>query len=89
MTQQSLFYMGQAELKHQVLAIAEEEGAKTAALPLKLMQSAGEVTIAAPGKDPTTGRLQTTTYKVEGPVMLFLTTTSFLQLLYEKFLHPT
>ena len=43
---------------------------------MKLMQSAGEVTIAAPGKDPTTGRLQTTTYKVEGPVMLFLTTTS-------------
>lgn len=76
MTQQSLFYMGQAELKHQVLAIAEEEGAKNAALPLKLMQSAGEVTIAAPGKDPNTGRLQTTPYKVEGPVMLFLTTTS-------------
>ena len=76
MTAQSLFYMGQAELKHQVLAIAEEEGAKNASLPLKLMQSDGEVTIAAPGKDPNTGRLTTTPYKVEGPVMLFLTTTS-------------
>ncbi len=76
MTAQSLFYMGQGELKHQVLAIAEEEGAKNASLALKLMQSDGEVTIAAPGKDPTTGRLTTVPYKVEGPVMLFITTTS-------------
>jgi hypothetical protein len=76
MTAQSLFYMGQGELKHQVLAVAEEEGAKNASLALKLMQSDGEVTIAAPGKDPATGRLTTVPYKVEGPVMLFITTTA-------------
>ncbi|MFO0467490.1 MAG: CHC2 zinc finger domain-containing protein, partial [bacterium] len=76
MTGQSLFYMGQADLKHQVLAIVEEEGASRASYSLKLMQSEGELTIAAPGKDPTTGRLVTTPYKVDGPVMLFLTTTS-------------
>src|SRR4029077_20222340 len=42
MTGQSLFYMGEAELKHKVLAIAEEEGAERASYALKLLQSEGE-----------------------------------------------
>lgn len=76
MTGQSLFYMGETNLKHRILAIAEEEGAASAAYALKLLQSDGEVTIASTGKDPTTGQLVTHQYRVEGPVMLFLTTTA-------------
>ena len=76
MTGQSLFYMGEGDLKHKVLAIAEEEGAARAAYALKLLQSEGVLTIASTGKDPTTGRLLTHQYKVEGPVMIFLTTTA-------------
>lgn len=76
MTGQSLFYMGETNLKHRVLAIAEEEGASTAAYALKLLQSDGEVTIASTGKDAATGNLVTQEYRVEGPVMLFLTTTA-------------
>jgi DNA primase catalytic core len=76
MTGQSLFYMGETNLKNKILAISEEEGASNASYALKLLQSEGEVTIASTGKDETTGNLVTKEYKVQGPVMLFLTTTA-------------
>jgi energy-coupling factor transporter ATP-binding protein EcfA2 len=76
MTGQSLFYLGETSMKHKILAIAEEEGVRQAAYALKLLQSQGELTIASTGKDPTTGQLVTQEYRVEGPVMLFLTTTA-------------
>jgi energy-coupling factor transporter ATP-binding protein EcfA2 len=76
MTGQSLFYMGETDLKHKILAISEEEGVAQAAYALKLLQSEGELTIASTGKDAGTGNLITREYRVEGPVMLFLTTTA-------------
>jgi DNA primase catalytic core len=76
MTGQSLFYMGEQDLKHKVLAIVEEEGASRAAYALKLLQSEGALTMASTGKDAATGRLVTHQYRVEGPVMIFLTTTA-------------
>jgi DNA primase catalytic core len=76
MTGQSLFYLGEADLKHKALAIAEEEGARHASYALKLLQSQGALTIASTGKDPATGKLVTQDYKVEGPVALMLTTTA-------------
>jgi DNA primase catalytic core len=76
MTGQSLFYMGETDLKHKVLAIVEEEGASQASYALKLLQSEGQLTIASTGKDPSTGRHTTHQYRVEGPVMIFLTTTA-------------
>jgi DNA primase catalytic core len=76
MTGQSLFYMGETNLKNKILAIAEEEGAEQASYALKLLQSEGQVSIASTGKNETTGTLETKSYTVEGPVMLFLTTTA-------------
>src|ERR1700728_1084351 len=76
MTGQSLFYMGQTDLKNKVLALVEEEGAQRAAYALKLLQSEGTLTIASTGKDAATGKLVTHQYCVEGPVMIFLTTTA-------------
>ena len=76
MTGQSLFYMGETDLQHKVLAIAEEEGAERASYPLKLLQSEGELTIASTGKDPKSGRLVTNEYHVEGPAAILLTTTA-------------
>ncbi len=76
MTGQSLFYMGETNLKNKILAIAEEEGAENASYALKLLQSEGVLTIASTGKDETTGTLVNKEYRVEGPVMLFLTTTA-------------
>lgn len=76
MTGQSLFYMGAMELRHKILALAEEEGAARASYALKLLQSEGVLSIASTGKDPETGKLVTHEYRVEGPVMIFSTTTA-------------
>jgi hypothetical protein len=76
MTGQSLFYMGETDLKNKILAVVEEEGAQRAAYALKLLQSEGVLTIASTGKDAATGKLVTHQYRVEGPVMIFLTTTA-------------
>ena len=76
MTGQALFYMAETNLKHKVLAVVEEEGAERASYALKLLQSEGELTIASTGKDPDTGKLVTHEYRVEGPVMIMLTTTA-------------
>jgi DNA primase len=76
MTGQSLYYLGETNLKHKILAIVEEEGAEKASYALKLLQSERELTIASTGKDPQTGRMETQEYHVEGPVSIFLTTTA-------------
>ncbi|MBE5004389.1 DNA primase [Escherichia coli] len=76
MTGQSLFYLGETNLQHKILAIAEEEGVRQAAYALKLLQSDGELTIASTGKDDASGNLVTKQYTVKGPVMLILTTTA-------------
>lgn len=71
-----MFYLGETDLQHKILAIAEEEGVRQAAYALKLLQSDGELTIASTGKDEATGNLVTKQYRVKGPVMLMLTTTA-------------
>lgn len=76
MTGQSLYYLGESNLKHKILAIVEEEGAEKASYALKLLQSEGELTIASTGKDPHSGRMETQEYHVEGPVAIVFTTTS-------------
>jgi hypothetical protein len=76
MTGQSLYYLGETNLKHKILAIVEETGAEKASYALKLLQSEGELTIASTGKDPQTGRMETQEYHVEGPVAIMLTTTA-------------
>lgn len=76
MTGQSLYYLGESNLQHKILAIVEEEGAEKASYALKLLQSEGELTIASTGKDPHSGRMETQEYHVEGPVAIVLTTTS-------------
>src|SRR5690606_17747925 len=76
MTGQSLYYLGETNLKHKALAIAEGEGARHASYALKLLQSQGTLTMASTGKDPASGKLVTQEYRVEGPVALMLTTTA-------------
>ncbi len=76
MTGQSLYYLGDMDLQHKVLAIVEEEGAQRASYALKLLQSEGELTIASTGKDSQTGRMVAQEYRVKGPVMIMLTTTA-------------
>jgi hypothetical protein len=76
MTGQSLYYLGENNLSHKILAISEEEGVRQAAYALKLLQSEGELTMASTAKDEASGTLMTRQYTVKGPVMLMLTTTA-------------
>jgi len=75
LTERSLYYVGEEELSHKILAVVEEEGAELASYALKLLQSEGELIIASTAKDPQTGQLATRKYHVKGPVMIFVTTT--------------
>jgi DNA primase len=72
----SLYYVGEGDLRHKILAVVEEDGAASAAYPLKLLQSERELTIATAGTDSVTGKRVTEQYTVRGPVMIFLTTTA-------------
>ena len=76
LTRQSLYYMGETELKHKILSVAEEQGVAEAAYALKLLQSDGRLRIACVAKDSHSGRPQTQHYEVEGPVAMLLTTTA-------------
>ena len=76
LTAQALFYLTNVSLRHKVLCIREEKGARGATEPLKLLLSDGELTIASTGKDPMTGKLIAHEYRVEGPDALLTTSTA-------------
>jgi len=76
-TGQALFYMGEKNLKHKILAIVEEKGAENATYAIKLLQSEGKLVIASTGKDPTTGKHVAFESRVEGPVVIIITTTNY------------
>lgn len=75
LTGQALYY-SDTDLRHKVLAIAEEEGARRASYALKLLQSDGKLSLAVPIKDGDSGQISTQIKTVHGPVALFLTTTA-------------
>ena len=75
MTGQSLFYLDSRQIRHRILAIAEDEGVRQATYALKLLQSEGELRHATVGRGEN-GRSQTQEHHVEGPVQIFLTTTA-------------
>ncbi len=73
-TGQSLYYLDES-IKHNILAISEDEGIGQATYALKLLQSEGELRHATVAKK-SSGRMGTETYCVEGPVQIMLTTTA-------------
>jgi len=75
MTGRSLFYLDSDSIRHKILAISEDEGARDASYALKLLQSDGELRHATVGRGEN-GKVQTQEHHVEGPVQIFLTTTA-------------
>lgn len=75
MTDQALFYQDEHALVHKVLALEEAEGLGGAAYSLRALQSSKSVSVATTSKDPTTGKMKTEQYTVQGPVAVMLTTT--------------
>ena len=76
MTGQALYYLGESDLAHKVLSIAEEEGAVPGVLCLEAARVRRTAVDRRGGQGPATGRLVTNTYEVTGPVALLMTTTS-------------
>ena len=76
MTGRSLYYAANLELRHKILTVAEEEGARDAAYALKLVQSEGQLSIVTTGKQAGSGRNAAQRYEVQGPVATLLTTTA-------------
>ncbi len=75
LTDQALFYTEKDSLKHKILAIEELDGMHGAIYSIRSIQSSKEITIAYTGKDAATGEQRTMENKVEGPLMVFITTT--------------
>ncbi|MGC4116142.1 MAG: hypothetical protein QM765_16490 [Myxococcales bacterium] len=75
LTPQALYYLGETNLRHRVLAVAEDQGAAKVSYPLKLLLSEGSLTIGSTSKDER-GRLVSQTYRVEGPVGLIFSSTA-------------
>jgi DNA primase catalytic core len=76
LTDQALFYKASDSLKHKILAIEELDGMNGAIYSIRSIQSSKKITIAYTGKDPVTGELKTAENSVEGPLMVFITTTA-------------
>ncbi len=76
LTDQALFYTGKDSLKHKILAIEELDGMNGAIYSIRSIQSSKQITIAYTGKDNMTGEQQTKVNTVEGPLMVFITTTA-------------
>ena len=75
LTGQSLFYHAQDQLKNKVLAIEEEEGMQDAMYSVKTLISQQHLTVSTTRTDPATGKMSSDAYKVEGPVVVFVSTT--------------
>ena len=71
----ALFYKDEFSLKHKILALEEGDGAEDASYAIRNLISAGVLVIEATIKDLLTGRLTTMENRVEGPTVVFLTTT--------------
>ena len=75
LTDQALFYKDSHSLAHKLLAIEELDGMNGAIYSIRSIQSSKKITIAYTGKDPVTGKMRTEENSVEGPLMVFITTT--------------
>ena len=75
LTDQALFYKEADSLAHKILAIEELDGMNGAIYSIRTIQSSKKITVAYTGKDPVTGEMKTGENTVEGPLMVFITTT--------------
>jgi len=75
LTDQALFYQGETDLVHKVVAIEELAGLGGAAYSVRAMQSSGMLSQVSVMKDPASGQLKPCERKVNGPVSCLSTTT--------------
>jgi hypothetical protein len=74
-TPQALYYADNRSLKHKLMISGEDEGLLGSDYALRELISAKKISLAAPVKDTTTGKMRTVEYEVEGPISLLFSTT--------------
>jgi len=75
-TPQALYYKEERSLKNKLLITSEQEGLFGANYSIRELISSKILRMAAPVKDPFTGKMKTVEYEVEGPISLLFSTTS-------------
>ena len=75
LSEQSLYYFGEDDLKHKFIVIGERQGSQAAEYPLRELLSRKSIAKAIPMKDPTTNQIKTVLIKVNSPVSLVETAT--------------
>jgi DNA primase len=75
-TSQSLYYMNRNELKHKILIIDEKAGSSDSDYSLRNLMSRGKLTLAVVTKDHQTGESKTITIEMEGPTVIWESTTA-------------
>jgi len=75
LSQQSLFYMEQYELKHKIVIIDEKEGSAND-YSLRTLLSTGKLVLGVVTRDPETGKSSTQTIEMEGPIVAWDSTTA-------------
>lgn len=82
-TDQALFYKEKDELRHKLIAIEEEKGARGASYSLRNLLTSHGLSVNSTIKDPLTGLLKAVSHKVYGPVAILITTTCIDDIDYE------
>lgn len=76
LTSQALFYLGKDFLKNKVLIIAERDGVEgTADYSIRCLQSENQLSISVPNFDKESGRINSDTHIVNGPIAYIESTT--------------
>ncbi|MFP4044742.1 MAG: toprim domain-containing protein [Rhodosalinus sp.] len=75
MSPQVLLYVGEHDLEHRILSIAEDVGTGKAAYHLKILLSEKRLEGLTTVQNPSTGEMEARSYLVRGPVALLTTTT--------------
>lgn len=74
-TPQALYYAENRSLKNKLLVSGEDEGLIGSDYAIRELISSKKIKLAAPLKDPASGKLKTVEYEVEGPISLLFSTT--------------
>ena len=75
LTPQALYYMEPDALKHKLLIVDERNGSEEAEYPIRTLQTRKILKLAAPIKDPSTGKIRTVILVIYGPMSYMESTT--------------
>ncbi len=75
LTPQALYYLEPDALVHKLLVVDERDGSEEAEYPIRTLQTKKMLKLAAPIKDPSSGKIKTMVVEVHGPIAYMESTT--------------